>query len=285
MRILRLQAGKYEEPLYGTLEHVSPPDDWFQHDIDATVLERYYVSRHDHEVPNHWPQYKAISYAWGKPIFNCTLQLDGGTLDITEPLHGALRRFRDAHEEVTLWADAICIDQANVEEKNVQVLMMAHIFLQAQEVLVWLGELTPDDCAIFCMFEFMTRNQEKVLPFCYDTYRSAQEDFEHLKSEAKQYRRLRKITFEQALTSVATILNKPWFERLWVVQEAVLSRQLLVFLRTSPNSRRKAVPRFRGLYLHYSFHQLIYGERGNGRELVKSDTASESPGPDSFSAF
>lgn len=41
---------------------------------------------------------------------------------------------------VYIWADAICIDQANLLERNAQVRLMQHIYGRAPTVLVWLGQ-------------------------------------------------------------------------------------------------------------------------------------------------
>ncbi|EMT68770.1 Heterokaryon incompatibility protein 6, OR allele, partial [Fusarium odoratissimum] len=54
----------------------------------------------------------------------------------------ALRRLRWKRKKRVLWIDAICINQADVDEKNTQVPLMQKIYGQGQNVLVWLGEPT-----------------------------------------------------------------------------------------------------------------------------------------------
>ena len=39
-----------------------------------------------------------------------------------------------------LWIDAICIDQGATTERIHQVALMGDIYIQAAEVLVWLGQ-------------------------------------------------------------------------------------------------------------------------------------------------
>lgn len=76
--------------------------------------------------------------------------LDGERqLWLTDSLHQALQHFRDPAEPICLWADALCIDQSNDDEKAVQVAMMADIFGSAAQVLVWLGPSEPDDAITF----------------------------------------------------------------------------------------------------------------------------------------
>ncbi|KAK0611195.1 hypothetical protein B0T14DRAFT_529931 [Immersiella caudata] len=54
-----------------------------------------------------------------------------------------LRRLCDPRKIRRLWVDAICIDQANIRERNHQVRSMAAIFCEAQRVVVYLGEPEP----------------------------------------------------------------------------------------------------------------------------------------------
>jgi hypothetical protein len=43
-----------------------------------------------------------------------------------------------------LWADQICIDQSNLDERSQQVLLMKAIYEKALTVFVYLGEGSPD---------------------------------------------------------------------------------------------------------------------------------------------
>jgi hypothetical protein len=40
---------------------------------------------------------------------------------------------------ILIWIDSICIDQANVVERNQQVSIVADIYRSAESVYVWLG--------------------------------------------------------------------------------------------------------------------------------------------------
>ncbi|KAN0104809.1 Heterokaryon incompatibility protein (HET) domain containing protein [Hyaloscypha variabilis] len=98
-------------------------------------------------------EYHALSYAWGGPTDredieveyellghfsnNHTTDVFGTTVGAN--LASALRHLRDKDLVFTLWADAICIDQGNNDEKSVQVQLMAKIYKTASQVIVWLG--------------------------------------------------------------------------------------------------------------------------------------------------
>ncbi|KAK4945916.1 hypothetical protein LTR10_015009 [Elasticomyces elasticus] len=91
--------------------------------------------------------YYALSYAWG-PILDdgshltATLDLDGHQVRVTSHLRQAFSRISQHYGGTgyAIWCDAICIDQANVAERNCQVAMMGRIYARANAVLIWLGE-------------------------------------------------------------------------------------------------------------------------------------------------
>ncbi|KAI7222562.1 hypothetical protein KC333_g1055 [Hortaea werneckii] len=99
------------------------------------------------------PPFEAISYVWGDSTDTVALTCDGKSKCVTVNLELALKRFRHASDTRTVWADAICIDQSNIAEKNHQVGMMGDVYRQAEQVLVWLG---PDpDCYARPIFDIV----------------------------------------------------------------------------------------------------------------------------------
>ncbi|VUC33468.1 unnamed protein product [Clonostachys rosea] len=119
------------------------------------------------------PPYEALSYTWGAAVdgeeedadekpwrvlicdsaFNLTA--DGleqvllvSSLPIGNNAASYLRAVVSRHEtrgaalNHEAWIDALCIDQANVEEKKVQIPLMGQLYFKANMVLAWLGEST-----------------------------------------------------------------------------------------------------------------------------------------------
>jgi len=85
-------------------------------------------------------QYDCISYTWGGQIRDHILHCDNGlVVDITANLHSALSSFRSDLQTRCIWADAVCIDQADTKEKSRQISLMPRIYRNASHVLVWLG--------------------------------------------------------------------------------------------------------------------------------------------------
>jgi hypothetical protein len=94
------------------------------------------------------PQYEAISYAWGKPVFSHVIQemSSGREIRVTTNLEQALQAIRYEDVARILWADAICINQSDLKEKGHQVALMGRIYHDAKRVVVWLGcqHIVPD---------------------------------------------------------------------------------------------------------------------------------------------
>ncbi|KAF2651323.1 HET-domain-containing protein, partial [Lophiostoma macrostomum CBS 122681] len=116
-RILRLEPGARDAP------------------IDCTLLTR---NIHEPDLI-----YEAISYAWGDQSDRVSITCNGQHLSITQSLHGALAVFRLVDKPRLLWADAICINQNDLQERGSQVQLMRSIYKSASEVLIWLGPESP----------------------------------------------------------------------------------------------------------------------------------------------
>jgi hypothetical protein len=87
------------------------------------------------------PQYAAISYTWGDAARKHRISIDGFYLLITDNLFNALRTWAYNFQWYNLpfWADAICINQMAVDERNAQVPLMDKVYLASVYVYVSLG--------------------------------------------------------------------------------------------------------------------------------------------------
>ncbi|KAF2101207.1 HET-domain-containing protein, partial [Rhizodiscina lignyota] len=85
------------------------------------------------------PEYHALSYCWGDANDTVELICSGRPFQVTKTLYAALRRLREKVPSQLVWADAICINQEDVTERNQQLLIMKQIFLYASRIFVWIG--------------------------------------------------------------------------------------------------------------------------------------------------
>lgn len=87
------------------------------------------------------PLYEALSYTWGDANTNPrSIRIDSCSLEVASNLHDALQRLRSEETERTMWIDAICINQKDLDEKAQQVSLMKSIYSSAQNVVIWLGQ-------------------------------------------------------------------------------------------------------------------------------------------------
>jgi len=151
--------------------------------------------------------YEALSYVWGDPaerFFICILsESEACDFEVSANLHAALLRLRDRYFERILWIDAICINQSDDKEKEHQIQSMAKIYGLANRVIVWLGEAEDDSDEMLAYIRSLAEKEETELKY-HDSRRGAVNEL-----PGDQW--LDKI--KKALT---TLIQKPWFKRIWV---------------------------------------------------------------------
>ncbi len=135
------------------------------------------------------PEYEALSYVWGSPTPAKQMLLNGRNVEITPNLDCALRHLRQPDSQRLLWVDALCINQKDLDEKAHQIKLMRPIYALASGVVLWLGPATDQTDAAM-------RSIEKLDKEYWSTY-----DFQ--------------VNFME-------LLYRPWFTRIWVVQEFVV---------------------------------------------------------------
>jgi hypothetical protein len=118
--------------------------------------------------------FEAVSYAWGDLAATHQITcnwLIPTTMDdevvlalptqvtnnfqVTQNLYQLLVHLRDPNEPRRLWIDKICVDQSNPEEKGEQIRLMAQLYAQASNVLIWLGEEDDHTEAAFGFMDFL----------------------------------------------------------------------------------------------------------------------------------
>ena len=83
-------------------------------------------------------------------------------MPITASLYTALRAIGPNVWSTSIWADAVCINQSEVSEKNAQVAQMRRIYENATHTISWLGPAEDkSDLAIVWLRNFseQIRNQ------------------------------------------------------------------------------------------------------------------------------
>lgn len=133
--VLELPADK--RPMYCTLDHY-PIDD--QHRLPPGS-PRFDPKKRSQFV---WGDYTALSYTWGKKGITREIFINGESTLVTVNLEHALRVLRDSlGVGAYVWVDVLCINQASITERNIEVGRMKDIYKRANDVCIWLGDEKP----------------------------------------------------------------------------------------------------------------------------------------------
>ena len=234
-------------------------ENWRQHDCTYIRLlrivrvddKRIECSLSDHELLQSNLRYHCLSYTWGDPfpppknplpilplpwywrIFREDRQspgyvvvCDGREIPISYNLWTALSCLREKcwPELDAIWIDQICINQRDGSkiEKNSQVSAMNHIYEGAESVVVWLGpERDPVENLSLVMDvgeELARLEREYELKDTTDVYR-----FDNFRAQLTG-----RFSIEH-WASLHYFLCRSYFNRMWILQEVVVAKQLRIF--------------------------------------------------------
>jgi hypothetical protein len=88
---------------------------------------------------NDCPPYVAISYTWGDLVPTFPIIVNGQSFRVRMNCFYALWQMRHHNQHSNFWLDSICINQHDLEEKNVQVAQMGKIYENAVMTASCLG--------------------------------------------------------------------------------------------------------------------------------------------------
>lgn len=180
------------------------------------------------------PTYTALSYTWGDPHDTKDIRIDGLPLKVTSNLYSYLDNYARPHKPRLgaetdvdyLWIDQICIDQSSLIERNHQVQHMASIFKKAICVDAWLGK---EEKGSAQAIEHITKviREFADLPEWLDFRRDARKD-QCLSQENITRIRAYQTRYARELKLLIRLLERPYWTRLWILQEFALARNLRI---------------------------------------------------------
>ncbi|KAK8004661.1 hypothetical protein PG989_004380 [Apiospora arundinis] len=192
--------------------------------------------------------YEALSYTWGDERPSASISLNETSFLCRPNLLEALRRLRRADEPLPLWVDAICINQDDTIERNHQVSLMKTIYSRAKVVDVWLGDSTPGSeqgmMFLRTMHETLSAVHINTRPMRVGSTwarggqhsslvrASRERNAEEFKSYYEPILKLlrdKEAGWISDLDAAVALLQRPWWTRMWTLQESVLGREVRVF--------------------------------------------------------
>jgi hypothetical protein len=157
------------------------------------------------------PVYQAISYTWGSNEPSHEILIDGQPFRTTASTYGALHACSNTLGPTTVWIDYVCIDQTNLIEKNEQVAIMTQIYQRSTWVSVWLGGSSRSwtGTSTLALLKVLANWKEQL-------------------SSADINQTLAIMQMTGIWNPLITLLNHPWFTRVWVIQEVVVAPEVQI---------------------------------------------------------
>ncbi|KAF7956997.1 hypothetical protein EAE96_004319 [Botrytis aclada] len=183
------------------------------------------------------PAFKTLSYVWGPKVFPHTIFINGHPFPVLSSLHPFLENICDDGKlkQSWWWIDSICIDQnegsiAEVE-RNTQVAMMRRIYEKSERTIGWLG-LGDDEGEQAIQFLKMLANQKKRLDLVHQRRLSGDK-------RAKEEELGNELSDRSKWAALEKLLLRPWWTRVWTLQEYLVPRKFVFQCGQETIERRK----------------------------------------------
>jgi hypothetical protein len=154
------------------------------------------------------PRYCALSYAWGVRSQPSKVRVDSKDCAVTPNLKNALLRLRprDGKDDMIIWADALCINQNDIPERNLQTGKMRKIYQNADNVAVWLGP--------------KHHGSDLALQLARDLNRCRKEEIPSI---------IRDPLNAEAFDALVVLFRRQYWWRIWVVQEVSCAKDCTAY--------------------------------------------------------
>lgn len=223
IRLIRLKATDTERD-----GSVSPGLGFIGDDLEIE-LHHFSMDRH--------PPYTALSYTWGDPLAKVPILVNGYRLDITKILANFLRSsaklVRKGHA-VSVWVDAICINQADESERSHQVRRMKSIYAEAYSVMAWLEPGSDHALAVEVVHNIYQGWQRFLRATAswgmIDTMDNLQARYAVTITDSLMGLGARR------WEALSMMFSNPWWHRTWIIQETTFNKSTCVVYGSHSNS-------------------------------------------------
>lgn len=160
-------------------------------------------------------EYAALSYTWGNQPKSEHILIFGEKASVTPNLFNASQHLRSRSSSLTIWVDAICINQSDNAERSSQVAMMDEVYRKCKIVHIWLGcpeRPLPPNYRPFALVEHFRDNKHwfELPGYQWENDNTAW----RCDTENPDYRSM--------MEAFVLVHHSAWWTRAWTAQEVVL---------------------------------------------------------------
>ena len=238
IRLFKLDLTEPDAPLSGKLVRFRHPCHFEMNWKNYAGMFRNWHDMRLTEKSGDGYGYDALSYAWGnpEPQFPITLRATGkiyakgkleadgniqqhGTIHIRSNLTALLKQLRRMRYDRPIWIDSICIDQEKDDEKSIQISLMKHIYKEAKNVLIWLGDASAVEEGALVIMPAIAKILKKAAAEGPEIHPEMPETFDMVGLPPPSH---------PVWPALGNLMSRPWFGRLWTLQEVVLPQETRV---------------------------------------------------------
>ncbi|USP81359.1 uncharacterized protein yc1106_08633 [Curvularia clavata] len=173
------------------------------------------------------PYYYTASYVWGERKYTgVKIDVKTGRLPVLDSLIPFLHMVTchgDFKDTDWWWIDSLCINLDDSREREKQVRIMAEIYKNARRAIVWLGEEEDDSNDCTGAIDFLHYLSTLQIAFNGD--------------DIGMRKKLETPEFTSKCAAVSNLLARPWWTRVWTLQEFVLPKEAKLYCGMASISR------------------------------------------------
>ncbi|RDW84234.1 hypothetical protein BP6252_01824 [Coleophoma cylindrospora] len=172
--------------------------------------------------------YAALSYCWGDQSITSNIIVNNVLVPVTTNLEAALQQLRMMGVR-QVWVDALCINQSNNQERNLQVRNMKHIYAKADLTYAWVGGTGTDGAAAgVALLRGINQNSVSLQSAQHAHFDSGHVSISHTSRHTSRSadlgNRCQRCTMKSAFRNLDDFFNREYWRRRWVIQEITVAR-------------------------------------------------------------
>jgi len=248
IRLICLHPGSFDDPIYCTIYHANI----YKKRLQTKYTALSYVwgdatQTKPIQLRYHQPLTSSPIHVWSSDISRVNYYEN---FQVTTNLESGLRHLRDRTEKRILWVDAICINQSDLEERQSQVKIMGSVYTNAVSVRIWLGSISDVSVSTPNIQEALESYQSRRISSLKSSSHSFPSPREDMEAALIDKEKIIEVTllaarayvmdegrlqghetsenwFPDGLESLGMqiIALRPWWRRVWVLQEATLPEE------------------------------------------------------------